>query len=46
MEYVVTLHTPTGDVRSSFPSDKQLQAISLWQLYIGHGKNASLTIDR
>lgn len=46
MEYVVTLHTPTGDVRSCFPSDKQPEAISLWQLYVAHGKTASLTIDR
>lgn len=46
MEYVVTLHTPAGDVRSSFPNDKQPQAIALWQMYIAHGKNASLTLER
>lgn len=45
MEYVVTLHTPAGDVRSTFPAHMQPQAISLWQLYVENGKNASLTLE-
>lgn len=42
---VVVLHTPEGDVRTSYPAHRQADAIALWQDYAASGKKASLIVD-
>lgn len=42
---VVVLHTEGGDVRSSYPADKQADAIALWRDYAANGKKASLIVE-
>lgn len=43
MEILVILHTGHGDVRTSYPSEKQAEAIALWKGYVDSGKKATLT---
>lgn len=43
MEILVVLHTEHGDVRSTYPSHKQAEAIELWKAYVDAGKKATLT---
>lgn len=42
---VVVLHTEGGDVRSSYPAERQADAIALWCEYVNSGKRASLIAD-
>lgn len=43
MEILVILHTEHGDVRTSYPSHKQAEAIALWKGYVDGGNKATLT---